>query len=177
MGAKGRDGLPAAAEGTTLTAVADALASLGQPPEDRWPYDEWRDQWAADYEPPAGVREAALQRRLASGAKVAPTVADLRAALDAGRAPLLGVTLHGTWYTPDPDGRIAMPGQGATAYGGHAVLVVGYQVGEGAGGGRFIVRNSWGDGWGEQGYGYLPFDYVAHHGIAAWTLGDPAVTP
>ena len=176
-GAKGRDGLPAASEGTTLAAAAAALAILGQPPEAGWPYDEWRDQWASGYEPPAGVREEALQRRLASGAAIAPTAADLRASLDGGHAPLLGVTIHGTWYAPDPNGRIAMPTQGATAYGGHAVLVVGYQVGEGAGGGRFIVRNSWGDSWGNKGYGYLPFDYVTDHGVAAWELGNPVATP
>jgi len=104
-------------------------------------------------------------------------VVAVRAALDRGRAPLLGVTLHGTWFAPGSGGEIAMPARGAVAYGGHAVLVVGYATGEGEGSGRFIVRNSWGDGWGDGGYGYLPFDYVTDYGIAAWELGDPVAVP
>lgn len=40
--------------------------------------------------------------------------------------------------------------------GGHAVMIVGYDQAKG----HFIVRNSWGTGWGDQGYFYLPYDYV-----------------
>ncbi len=42
----------------------------------------------------------------------------------------------------------------ATAHGGHAVALVGYSSG------RFIVRNSWGTGWGDQGYAYASLAYV-----------------
>lgn len=63
-----------------------------------------------------------------------------------------------------------MPTAGSRPYGGHAVLLVGYQDGEGEGGGRFLVRNSWGADWGERGYGRLPYAYVDAHGLAAWNL-------
>ena len=53
--------------------------------------------------------------------------------------------------------------------GGHAVMSVGYDDGKkikGAGlnapetKGALMIRNSWGGGWGEKGYGWLPYDYV-----------------
>jgi hypothetical protein len=44
---------------------------------------------------------------------------------------------------------------------GHAVVLVGYGRGPNyPGGGYFIFRNSWGEAWGDQGYGYMPFDYI-----------------
>jgi len=40
--------------------------------------------------------------------------------------------------------------------GGHAVLLVGYNKTRKV----FIVRNSWGESWGDKGYFYMPFDIV-----------------
>ena len=38
--------------------------------------------------------------------------------------------------------------------GGHAVTVVGYTSD------RFIIRNSWGTGWGDDGFGYASEAYI-----------------
>jgi hypothetical protein len=47
---------------------------------------------------------------------------------------------------------------------GHAVVLVGYGTGAHfPGNGYFIFRNSWGKEWGDQGYGYLPFDYALEY--------------
>ena len=43
-----------------------------------------------------------------------------------------------------------------TVRGGHAICIVGYRAD-----GRFIVRNSWGTSWGDNGFGYLHPDYIA----------------
>ena len=43
-----------------------------------------------------------------------------------------------------------------TVRGGHAVTVVGYTAT-----GRFIIRNSWGTTWGDQGFGYASPAYIA----------------
>lgn len=38
--------------------------------------------------------------------------------------------------------------------GGHAIAIVGYRPG------YFIVRNSWGEGWGDHGFGYASLEYA-----------------
>jgi C1A family cysteine protease len=55
--------------------------------------------------------------------------------------------------------------------GGHAVLAVGYDDASS----RFLVRNSWGKGWGLPkipGYFTLPYGFVQSRGLSAdfWTL-------
>jgi C1A family cysteine protease len=42
-----------------------------------------------------------------------------------------------------------------TTRGGHAITVVGYTAS-----GRFIIRNSWGTGWGDKGFGYVTPAYI-----------------
>jgi len=75
---------------------------------------------------------------------------------------------------------IPVPGSNDKLLGGHAVLAVGYhenvpyvdnqgQSQRGA----LIIRNSWGTGWGDQGYGFLPYWYI-ERGYASdfWTAYD-----
>ena len=53
-------------------------------------------------------------------------------------------------------------------WGGHAVLAVGYDDEQR----RFIVRNSWGTGWGMQGYFTMPYVYLLDDNLADdfWTI-------
>ncbi len=42
---------------------------------------------------------------------------------------------------------------------GHAMLIVGYKYNSEKNVGNYIVKNSWGSNWGDNGFAYLPFDY------------------
>jgi hypothetical protein len=79
---------------------------------------------------------------------------------------VLGVEVFETWANPI-NGIIRLPGPDMKSLGGHAILVTGFNQNE-----RLIeFKNSWGKDWGDNGYGYLPFDYTKYM-IDSWTVID-----
>ena len=52
--------------------------------------------------------------------------------------------------------------------GGHAVMAVGYDDSKQ----QFIIRNSWGTGWGKKGYFRMPYAYLTDPNLADdfWTI-------
>jgi len=54
--------------------------------------------------------------------------------------------------------------------GGHAILIVGFKEIDNKN--YFIVRNSWGTEWGDNGYCYMPFEYVLNEKLAEdfWSI-------
>lgn len=69
-------------------------------------------------------------------------------------------------------GRVIMPKPADNVrktHGWHAMLCVGYSDPDK----MFIVRNSWGEKWGDSGYCYIPYDYVMHkeyNGHDSWIV-------
>lgn len=79
-------------------------------------------------------------------------------------------------YNPDRAAIGLITDNGSKPVGGHAVAVVGYILDEERPeNGYFIIRNSWGKKWGEDGYGYLPFSWCDNHICGAWRLSGVAV--
>jgi C1A family cysteine protease len=84
---------------------------------------------------------------------------------------LLGMDVYESFESDlvSETGIMPMPRETEKKLGSHAVLVVGYRSMvkyRGRSGqyrirpGYLIVRNSWGDQWGDKGYFYMPYDYV-----------------
>ncbi len=65
-------------------------------------------------------------------------------------------------------GVVAMPLPGEQKVGGHAVLICGFNDQTQ----MFVCRNSWGAGWGDAGYFYMPYAYVLdpNLGFDFWVL-------
>ena len=61
-----------------------------------------------------------------------------------------------------------LPKPGETVLGGHCVVAVGYDDSQR----HFIIRNSWGTGWGQQGYCFMPYEYLMSPHLANdfWTI-------
>ena len=73
----------------------------------------------------------------------------------AGNGPILaGLSVDATWDNAKATVGKLDAYQPTTARGGHAICVVGYTTD------RFIIRNSWGTGWGDKGFGYASAAYI-----------------
>jgi len=66
------------------------------------------------------------------------------------------------------DGHFPVPDKKSPRAGGHAILIIGWDDAHD----RFLIRNSWGAHWGEQGYGTLPYAYALDPDLAdsTWTI-------
>lgn len=63
-------------------------------------------------------------------------------------------------------GKLPMPTMVEQMLGGHAVLVVGYDDNKQV----LIVRNSWGQNWGDKGYFYMPYNYFNKYTSDYWVF-------
>lgn len=164
---------PAGARGLTIESARQALGKLGQPEGHLWPYDGWRDDIRADYQPPPEATDPS--NCLRAGLPAAPrSVSEICQCLASGHPVVIAVQManqrcwRGDGWLQIPAGRELVPH-------GHAVLAVGYvEDSSTAGGGYFTFRNSWGESWGDGGYGYMPFEYASRHCLGACTV-DPWV--
>lgn len=158
-----RDRLP----GTSFVSATAALTRSGQPLEAVWPYDPTHDD-TISYPPPVKPGGPGWHRTRLVRIKVSTN--RLRAELARGRAIVLGIVLTAGFRVPNGD-RIPQPQTGEPTFGRHAVLSVGYQDGSpNPNHGALIIRNSWGDTWGNRGYAWLPYAYVRALGREAWRL-------
>jgi len=168
--------------GAYIRNTLGAIALFGVPPEKYWPYDIAK----FDIEPSAFLYNFAevfkgLQyyRLDPPGATLASVLATIKAWIAAGFPSEFGFTVYSSISQAATTGKIPFPCAGEKVLGGHAIDAVGYDDNMKitnsncnlTTNGAFLIRNSWGTGWGAAGYGWLPYDYVLK-GLANdwWTL-------
>jgi C1A family cysteine protease len=128
------------------------LTHDGDADESSWAYNIAKFK----VKPPQAADATAAAHKLESSQDLA-TFDDVKAALAAGQAVPFGFTVYESFENIGRDGVMPMPEQGEGILGGHAVLAVGYDDTKKL----LTVRNSWGTGWGDQGYFYMPYDFAA----------------
>ncbi|HPS07326.1 MAG TPA: C1 family peptidase [Kiritimatiellia bacterium] len=84
----------------------------------------------------------------------------VKAALASGFAVIGGIAVYESMMTEKvaKTGVVPLPKFGDSLIGGHAVKLSGYSDLSGT----YVFRNSWGQQWGDKGYGTLPQRYVAN---------------
>ncbi len=142
------------------------VATEGVPPETDWPYDIAK---FAQKPPPAAYTDA-LQDRAVQYQRLVQNLGQMKGCLASGYPFVFGFTVYESFesQTVAQTGVVPMPASGETVVGGHAVAAVGYDDSQQ----RFIVRNSWGETWGMQGYFTIPYAYLLDSHLASdfWTI-------
>jgi C1A family cysteine protease len=169
--------------GAFIRTTMGAMVLFGVPPEIYWPYAE-KD---FDKEPPAfcysfaqNYQAITYYRLDAAGTSKEDVLQAIKANLASGLPAMFGFTVFNSIYQAGTTGLIPYPTPVEKILGGHAVMAAGYDdkmeiantnpngpVCKGA----FLIRNSWGTGWGQEGYGWLPYEY-ALQGLAIdwWSI-------
>ena len=169
--------------GTWLRIAIPLLQRDGCCKEATWPYNPAPNPGNEGQGPPPGGAQAqALQYRPRVTRLLAPTaVPDIKSELGQGRVVVFSIPVYNSWYRNNwvaYAGDLIMPVPHEVRVGGHAMCLVGYiDIPEKSewGGGRFLLRNSWGERWGVnspygKGYGTIPYSYIARFCMEAYSI-------
>jgi C1A family cysteine protease len=159
--------------GAWLRTTMKAMVLFGVPPERYVPYDIPRfddEPSAFHYSFAQNYKSIRYYRLDGNGTSSSDLLERVKRFLAAGYPPMFGFTVYNFG---NEKGEFAFPGSNDSAKGGHAVVAVGYDDNRTIGNqkGALKIRNSWGTGWGESGYGWLPYAYVdAGLAVDFWSL-------
>ena len=163
--------------GAWLRNTMGALVLCGVPPEKYWPYTDKKPDF--DKEPLSFIYAVAdnyealryfCHDPLGKNVSPATVLATVKKLLAAGIPSMFGFFGFPSFGYSNIKGGIPYPCPGERAQWGHAIVAVGYDDGmkikntkcDKETTGAFLIRNSWGAGWGDKGYGWLPYDYVVN---------------
>jgi len=148
-----------------IKSVADQGVCFENGPNS-WPYDITKFADA----PPQGCYDLAAKNKIVQYSRLVQTLSQLKGCLAHGYPFVFGFTVYESFESPEvaKTGIMPMPAAGEHALGGHAVMAVGYDDSQH----RFIVRNSWGPGWGIKGHFMMPYAYITDSNLAddLWTI-------
>jgi len=156
-----------------------ATSTYGAPQETLWPYNInlFRTR-------PSSAAIADAVKRKVTSSQAAANFTAVQSALASGYPVIVGFDVYssfeGAWGNI-PHGQT---GSGVMPYpntrteqllGGHAVCIVGYNNANST----FIVRNSWGTSWGDNGYFYMPYQVIQNTAMSSdfWVIksvNDPS---
>lgn len=136
-----------------------ALATNGVCPESEWPYiisQFARKPTTKDY-------KDALSFKISKYVRLT-TKDDMINCLASGFPFVFGFSVYESFESAEvaKTGIVPMPKKSEKLLGGHAVYAVGYDLDSD----RVVVANSWGTGWGQQGFFTIPFAYITDTNLA-----------
>ena len=179
--------------GAFLRTTMGALALCGTPPEKYWPYTTRKDPGPSgertfDDEPSCFVYAIAdnfealryfCHDPIYLNVPPPNVLKSVKIWVAYGVPAMFGFYGFPSFNHGDKPGHIPFPCPGEKAIWGHAIVAVGYDDNRVIVNtkcnkktkGAFLIRNSWGTGWGKKGYGWLPYEYVLYrYATDFWSL-------
>ena len=165
--------------GGWLRVAMAALVLSGVPSENYWPYTDVDPDF--DEEPSPFVYSIADNFEAVKyfchdplGKRVSPedVLISIKSYLASGVPSMFGFLGFRSSESSDVKGGFCLPHPSERVQWGHAVAAVGYddelkiqnlQYPGIESKGALLIRNSWGRQWGDNGYGWIPYDYVLHN--------------
>ena len=139
--------------GASLRDTVKALNRKGVCKEALWPYDVKKFH----EKPPDRCYSAAVGNNLCKiYERLTQDIDQLRACLKDNCPFVFGFKVYSSFHRIGSNGEMPMPSRVEQVVGRHAVMAVGYDDRRR----RVIILNSWGSGWGEGGYFYMPYDFI-----------------
>ena len=140
-------------QGVGIRLMSRAISTEGQPFETGWPY--LNDLSATDdWEPP---KNPGTIFRRGTTLIVPSTMAKIYVSLDTGHPVIVVMNISQSFFFVKAGTIIRAPANEPTLN-THAVIAVGY--GECDGCRCVLIRNSWGEKWGDDGYAWVEEDYL-----------------
>jgi C1A family cysteine protease len=160
------EGTVASDSGAQIRDGIKSEGTQGDCPENLWPYDIAKFA----VKPPQICYDSAVKYKAISYQRLVQDINQLKGCLATGYPFVFGFTVYESFESQQvaQTGHAPMPAPGEQVMGGHAVMAVGYDDSQQ----WFVVRNSWGQSWGIQGYFTLPYAYLINQNLSNdfWTI-------
>lgn len=149
--------------------IRDGIKSIsidGVCSEDLWNYDITKFTVC----PTQNCYDEAKQHKSIEYKRVIQSLEQFKKCLIEGYPIVFGFNVYSSFESQEvvETGIMPMPKEGEELLGGHAVCAVGFDDNKQV----FIVRNSWGDSWGDKGYFYMPYSFITNTSQCSdfWTV-------
>lgn len=165
--------------GAMIRTGMKTIAAQGVCSETCWPYNDtpaniytyrWQPTAKPAIKPPRTCYQNALFTKVSRYLRVDQNLTSMKSCLAEGYPFVFGFSVYESFESDivAQTGIVPMPSPTEQNLGGHAVLCVGYDDATS----RFLVRNSWGNAWGQQGYFTMPYEYLTDNNLADdfWTV-------
>lgn len=155
--------------GAMITTGFEVLKDVGISREATWSYDDSNDNNPDTKEkfqlPPSAEAYSDARNYRVKTIRSLESLRNIRYELANRNPVVIGIEVYEAFFDTKT-GMLPKPNPNEKSQGGHAVTIVGYDDAQKV----LIVKNSWGNDWGDKGYFYLPYEYVKL-GLAseAWT--------
>lgn len=142
-----------------------SLAKFGVCSEELWPYDiDKFDDLPTD----ECYRDA--KKRVIKKYQKLISIYYITEVLNHDKPVVFGMEIYDSFMDlNERTSTVYLPSRKEKSLGGHAMCMVGYDLKKRL----FLAKNSFGTSWGDNGYCWIPFDYIRQEGYDIWTFDIP----